>query len=137
VRKSEVATKYIEHHSVALERSFPFWVASFLDRAWLLLAALAAIVVPLARIVPEYRKFHFRSEVEDMYRRIRNVDRRLRAAASPAETAGAGAEFDALDRDIEAMWVPAGLTDRYYALIAAREALRGRLQGGGVRRGAA
>jgi hypothetical protein len=127
VRKSEVATKYIEHHSIALERSFPFWVASFLDRAWLLIAALAAVLLPLARLVPEYRKFHFRSEVEDRYRDLRRIDRSIRVAASPENLEQAKADFDAVERDIDGMWVPSGLTDRYYVLVSALEALKDRL----------
>lgn len=127
VRKSEVATKYIEHHSIALERTFPFWVASFLDRAWLLIAALAAVLLPLARLVPEYRKFHFRSEVEDRYRDLRRIERKLRTAGSESDVRQARAEFEAVERDIDGLWVPSGLTDRYYLLVAAMDALRGRL----------
>lgn len=134
VRKSDVATKYIEHHSIALERSFPFWVASFLDRAWLLIAALAAVLLPLARLVPEYRKFHFRSEVEDCYRDIRRIDRQVRLAESQSELERARAEFNAVERVVDGMWVPSGLTDRYYSLVGALDALRARLDRGEVRR---
>jgi hypothetical protein len=127
VKKSDVAVKYFEHHSTALERTFPFWVASFLDRAWLLLAALVAVVLPLARLVPEYRKLHFRFDVENRYEDIERIEHRLRAAAEPEDVRRAEAAFGKLEQDVAGMWVPTGLREKYYMLVNATEILRTRI----------
>jgi TRAP-type uncharacterized transport system substrate-binding protein len=127
VRKSEVAAKYFEHHSTALEATFPYWVTSLLDRVWLLVAAIAAILLPLTKLVPKYRKLHFAMEVEERYADIRAIEAGLLAAASPADLREARTAFDALQRNVAAMWVPTGLTEKYYFLIGAIEPLRARI----------
>jgi hypothetical protein len=128
VPKSDVATKYLEHHSTSLERTFPFWLASLLDRAWLLLAALVAILLPLARLIPEYRKLHFSFVVEEHYASLRRIYRELNEESGKPGFEKVNAEFRALANQIAGMWVPAGLTEKYHFLVGALELLRARIR---------
>jgi uncharacterized protein len=127
VRKSDVASKYFQVGSAAFEHTFPFWVASFIDRAWLMLAAILAIVIPLARLVPRYRKFHFESDLSDRYGDLRGIEQRLDRASSAADVEKARQEFEALEREIAGMWVPYGCKESYYFLIGAVESQRAKI----------
>jgi hypothetical protein len=49
------------------------------------------------------------------------------AATSPADLREARTAFDALQRNVAAMWVPTGLIEKYYFLIGAIEPLRARV----------
>jgi hypothetical protein len=94
---------------------------------WLLVAAIAAILLPLTKLVPKYRKLHFAMEVEERYADIRAIEARVLAAASPADLREARTALNALQRNVAAMWVPTGLTEKYFFLIGAIEPLRARI----------
>jgi hypothetical protein len=127
VPKSDVAAKYLQVGSASFEHTFPFWIASLIDRAWLMLAAFFAIVIPLAKLIPRYRKFHFDFDVDDRYGDLRRIEKQLDAATCAADVDEAQQQFAALERDIAGMWVPSGAKEKYYFMIAAVEVLRARI----------
>jgi TRAP-type uncharacterized transport system substrate-binding protein len=125
--KSEVALKYLRTSSSFLERTFPFWIASFLDRAWLLVAALFAIAYPLFKMVPRYRNFHFNTAMNDCYIEMRQIEAHLDACQSEADLLMVEVAFERLDEHIKELWVPTNANERYYLMLNGLRLLRDRL----------
>lgn len=126
--KSEVALKYLRSNTSILERTFPFWIASFLDRAWLLVAALFAIAYPLMKLVPRYRNFHFNTAMNDCYIEMRQIEQMLDQHQSAADLVALASAFERLDQRVKEMWVPTNSNERYYLMLNGIRLLRDRLK---------
>ena len=125
--KSDVAVKYLRSNTSILERTFPFWIASFLDRAWLLVAALFAIAYPLFKMVPRYRSFHFNAAMNDCYIEMRRIEGLLDSCDTASALLQIRAAVDALTQQTREMWVPTNANERYYLMLNALRLLRKRV----------
>jgi len=125
--KSEVALKYLRSNTSILERTFPFWIASFLDRAWLLVAALFAIAYPLLKMLPRYRNFHFNTAMNDRYIEMRRIEEMLDGCASETDLQDVESALANLDLQVKEMWVPTNANERYYLMLNGVRLLRDRL----------
>ena len=59
-----------------LNRYVPFWVSSLLERMWLVIGILLAVLFPLSRVVPPMYEFRVRSRVFRKYRDLQNIEAR-------------------------------------------------------------
>lgn len=123
-RKSPIAVKYIENHGSVFKNDLPFWLASFLDRAWLLIAALLAISLPLAKLVPQYRKYHLTLMLYDHYGDMCQLLLSIRAASTLSELSESELRLEVLADKIERTWAPAGAKEKFFFILNAMETLR-------------
>ena len=111
-----------------LQRYLPFSLANLLERMWLSLGIIIALLLPLSRIVPPLYEFRIRSRVFRWYAQLRDIENRL-----DAESAGAAALVDEINR-MEALVgkvvVPLSHADELYALRNHIEMVRRRLMAG-------
>ena len=112
-----------------LQRWLPFWLANLVERMWLALGIILAVLLPLSRIVPPLYQFRIRSRVFRWYGQLRDIENRLQA--QPQEAAdGVVRELDALDERVGRISVPLSYADELYALRNNIDAVRRRaLQG--------
>lgn len=97
-----------------LQRWLPFWLANLVERMWLALGIIVAVLLPLSRIVPPVYEFRIRSRVFRWYGQLRDIEARLQA--DPAEAPQALHELDALDARVGRITVPLAYADELYAL---------------------
>jgi TRAP-type uncharacterized transport system substrate-binding protein len=97
-----------------LQRWLPFWLANLVERMWLALGIILAVLLPLSRIVPPLYQFRIRSRVFRWYGQLREIEERL--AARPEENGPLAAELDALDAKVGRISVPLSYADELYAL---------------------
>jgi TRAP transporter TAXI family solute receptor len=97
-----------------LQRYLPFWLANLIERMWLVLGILLAIMLPLSRVVPPLYQFRVRSRVFRWYGRLREIENDMETGkAAPAELLQA---LDALEAQAEKVSVPLSYADELYAL---------------------
>jgi len=109
-----------------LQRYLPFWLANLIDRMWVVLVSIIAVLIPLSRVVPPLYEFRIRSRVFRWYRRLREIEEAAATArARPAELLG---ELEALDARVEGISVPLSHADELYALRSHIVMVRRRLQ---------
>ena len=113
-----------------LQRWLPFWLANLVERMWLALGIILAVLLPLTRIVPPLYQFRIRSRVFRWYAQLRDIENRLQA--QPREAAGAVQELDALDERVGRISVPLSYADELYALRNNIDAVRRKAQAGGA-----
>ncbi|MDB5745225.1 MAG: C4-dicarboxylate transporter substrate-binding protein [Massilia sp.] len=71
---SSEAAKYYRDGPPFLQRYMSFWLANLFDRLWVVAVALAALVIPLSKIVPPLYVWRVRSRVYRWYGELRAVE---------------------------------------------------------------
>jgi TRAP-type uncharacterized transport system substrate-binding protein len=106
-----------------LQRYLPFWIANLVDRMWLALLSIVAVLLPLSRVVPPIVELRIRSRVFRWYEQLRRIE--SQAAARSADDLRA--ELDAIEARVDAIQVPLSYTDELYALKGHIQLVRRRL----------
>ncbi|MFT3665246.1 TAXI family TRAP transporter solute-binding subunit [Piscinibacter sp.] len=108
-----------------LQRYLPFWLANLIDRMWVVLVSIIAILIPLSRVVPPLYALRVRSRIFRWYGQLR----RLEEAAPERPSGELLAELDKLEERAGRISVPLSYADELYALRANIHMVRRRLQG--------
>lgn len=119
------AERTIRNGVPLLQRYLPFSLANLLERMWLSLGIIIALLLPLSRVVPPLYEFRIRSRVFRWYARLRDIEARAGTGNSPAE--GLLQELDALEARVGQVVVPLSHTDELYALRNHIEMVRRKL----------
>jgi hypothetical protein len=107
-----------------LQRYLPFWLANLVDRMWLAMLSIVAVLLPLSRIVPPLVELRIRSRVFRWYAQLRQIESDVRTR--PAKELLDG--LDAIEDKVNAIQVPLSYTDELYALKSHIQMVRRRLQ---------
>jgi TRAP transporter TAXI family solute receptor len=111
---SPEADRALRSGAPLLQRYLPFWLANLVERMWLALGIIVAVLLPLSRIVPPLYQFRIRSRVFRWYAQLRDIENRLDAGTATAP-ALAG-ELSALETHVGKIAVPLSYADELYAL---------------------
>ena len=109
---SKEAERAIRNDATLLQRYLPFWVANLVERMWLAMGIILAIMLPLSRIVPPLYAFRVRSRIFRWYGQLRNIEVRIALEDNRALLV----ELDQLENRAEKITVPLSYTDELYAL---------------------
>lgn len=107
-----------------LQRYLPFWLANLVDRMWLALLSIVAVLIPLSRIVPPLYELRVRSRVFRWYGKLRAIEESI--GDKPAEALLA--QLDEVDARVGRISVPLSYADELYALRSHIQMVRRRLQ---------
>jgi TRAP-type uncharacterized transport system substrate-binding protein len=108
-----------------LQRWMPFWLANLVERMWLALGIILAVLLPLTRIVPPLYKFRIRSRVFRWYAQLRDIEARMHAES--ADRTQLARELKSLDLRAGRISVPLSYADELYALRQNIQLVRTRL----------
>ena len=107
-----------------LQRYLPFWMANVIDRMWLALLSIVAVLIPLTRVVPPLVEMRIRSRVFRWYGQLRAIE----GATGQQPAAALLAELDDIETKVAQIQVPLSYTDELYALKSHIQFVRRRLQ---------
>ncbi|HEX8698430.1 MAG TPA: TAXI family TRAP transporter solute-binding subunit [Myxococcaceae bacterium] len=74
---SSEARRYYQAGVPFLQRYLPFWAANLVDRLWVILVPIIAVVVPLVKAVPALFLWRVRSRIFRWYARLKEVELQL------------------------------------------------------------
>ena len=111
-----------------LQRYLPFSLANLLERMWLSLGIIIALLLPLSRIVPPLYEFRIRSRVFRWYAQLRDIESRQGQEAT--DTRELVEELNRLETLVGKVVVPLSHADELYALRNHIELVRRKLQAG-------
>jgi TRAP-type uncharacterized transport system substrate-binding protein len=111
---SREAERAIKGGQPFLQRYLPFWLANLVERMWLALGIIIAILLPLSRIVPPLYEFRIRSRVFRWYGQLRAIEAQMQS--EPPDGAQLARELDALEDKVGRISVPLSYADELYAL---------------------
>lgn len=110
-----------------LQRYLPFTLANLLERMWLALGLIIALLLPLGRIVPPLYEFRVRSRVFRWYAQLRQIEERLQTGQATADALVR--ELDELETRVGRIRIPLSYADELYALRNHIDLVRRRLRG--------
>ena len=119
------AARFYQSGPPLLQRYLPFWLANLIDRMWVALFSIIAVLIPLSRLLPPLYEFRIRSRIFRWYRNLRQIesDHEL-GDKTPPELLGA---LDKLEARVSAIAVPLSYTDEVYTLRGHIDLVRERL----------
>ena len=126
------AAKYYRDGPPFLQRYMSFWLANLFDRLWVVLVALAALIIPLSKIVPPLYVWRIRSRVYRWYGQLRAVEQELESA-DPKRCDEVRADLlrrlDDIERRVNHISIPLSYADALYGLRSHINFVRQRVQG--------
>ncbi|HET9643132.1 MAG TPA: TAXI family TRAP transporter solute-binding subunit, partial [Burkholderiaceae bacterium] len=118
------AARVYTHGEPLMQRYLPFWVANLVDRMWVVLLSLVAVLIPLSRVVPPLVEFRIRSRVFRWYGQLRALE----AARREQPTEKLMERLDDIEARVASITVPLSYADELYALRSHIQLVRRRLQ---------
>jgi hypothetical protein len=109
-----------------LQRYLSFTLANLLERMWLALGIIIAILLPLSRIVPPLYAFRIRSRVFRWYAQLRQIEDRMQSGSGSREELLQA--LNQLEVRAAKVKVPLSYADELYALRNYIEMVRSRLK---------
>jgi hypothetical protein len=122
------AERAITNGTPVLQRYLPFWVANLIERMWLVMGIIIAIMLPLSRIIPPLYAFRVRSRIFRWYGQLRDIENRVDGSGEGSGNAALLEELNSLESRVEKITVPLSYTDELYALRSNIHLVRKKLQ---------
>jgi TRAP transporter TAXI family solute receptor len=111
-RSPRTPERYYRAGPPLLQRYLPFWLANFVDRMWVALFSIIAVLIPVSRLIPPLYRFRVRSRVFRWYRQLRRIEDDI-GERDRKELAD---ELDKLEARAKRIAVPLSYADELYAL---------------------
>ncbi|SFN39102.1 TAXI family TRAP transporter solute-binding subunit [Variovorax sp. OV329] len=114
---SEQAERFFKHGQPFLQNYLPFWVAIYVQRLLLWLVPLAAILVPLMRVLPALLNWRRQSRLYRRYGELKYLELDLASRQMGAdELVRAHQQLDRIENEIVRTKFPLEISDRVYTL---------------------
>ena len=121
---SKQTTRFYRDGPSFLRRYFPFSVANFLDRAWVLAIPLLTLAFPLVRAAPPIYRWRVRRRIYIWYRDLRALEEEGRATPPGEPRISVISRLERLQADIGKLDVPLSYNDDLYRLRSHVEFVR-------------
>lgn len=110
------ASRYYKSGPPFLQRYLPFWLAVLLDRMFVLLVPIVALLIPLIRVAPSIYSWRIRSKVFRCYGELKFLENDLKQHFEPGRLPEYRQRLDAIDDEASGLPVPLAFTDLVYTL---------------------
>ncbi len=112
---SAEATRYYKSGPPFLQRYLPYWAAVLVDRLWLTLLPVVALLVPLGRIVPAAWRWRARSRIYRRYAKLKEVELNLDEQSPAEKLTELLTQLDQIESAVNRLNTPLAYTDNLYA----------------------
>lgn len=112
---NQEAERSLQVRTPWLQRYLPFGLANLVERMWLAMGIILAILLPFSRVVPPLYAFRVRSRIFRWYAQLRDIELR---SADPSQRDKLLEELALMDARAEKIVVPLSYADELYALRA-------------------
>jgi uncharacterized protein len=116
---SKEAARYYLSGPPFLQRYLPFWLANLVERMWVVLLSLGALLIPLSRIVPPIYTWRIRSRIYRWYGQLKDVEKQIQVPKAERSSRLDQDMFERLDEiedKVNNLNVPLSHADEVYHL---------------------
>lgn len=113
---SEDAKRFYDSGQPVLQRLLPFWVASLVDRAKVMLIPLVMLLMPLVRAAPPLMRWRTRRKIYRWYSDLRDIDQRLVSGLSGPELDHELERLKRIEQQVAFVDVPLSYMEEFYHL---------------------
>lgn len=115
-RISDDATRFYTTGKTFAYRHLPFWVASLVDRAIVLLVPLAVILIPGLRILPAFYRWRITQRIYRRYADLMELERAAFSETTPGQRTDLLRRLDKIEERVITLKLPGSFADRVYLL---------------------
>ena len=108
------AERQMKNGPPLLQRYMSFWIANLIERMWVALGIIIAILLPLSRILPPLYQFRVRSRIFRWYAQLREIE--TRESNDTEINKDLVNELNMLEHKVERIAIPLSYADELYAL---------------------
>ncbi|HEY5676462.1 MAG TPA: TAXI family TRAP transporter solute-binding subunit, partial [Myxococcales bacterium] len=131
-RVSDDALRYYKSGKTFAYKHLPFWVASLVDRALVLLLPIAVLLIPGVRIVPLLYRWRISGRIYKRYGELMALERVAFGQTTADQRADLLRRLDEIERRVITVKLPGSFADQVYVLRQHIDFVRNRIvQGGG------
>ena len=113
---SDEARHFYRSGPPMLQRILPFWLASLVDRAKVMLIPLVMLLMPLVRAAPPLVRWRTRRKIYRWYAALRAIDENLAAGLSGTQIDAEKARLREIEQQIQHVDVPLSYMKDFYHL---------------------
>ncbi|EIJ45679.1 TRAP-type putative transport system periplasmic protein [Herbaspirillum sp. GW103] len=126
---SDDAARYYKSGKTFFYRTLPFWLASLVDRAVVIVLPVILLLIPGVRLVPMLYGWRVRSRIYRWYGELIALERGV-SRESPEEQAEMLRRLDEIEMAVNRMKMPLAFADQFYVLREHIGFVRARLAAG-------
>jgi len=112
---SAEATRYYKSGPPFLQRYLAYWAAVLVDRLWITLLPLLALLVPLGRIIPAIYRWRVRSRIYRWYAKLKEVELEMDDEITADKLKDLLARLDQIEYAVNRINTPLAYADNLYA----------------------
>jgi TRAP-type uncharacterized transport system substrate-binding protein len=113
---SREAKRYYQSGPPLLQRYLPYWAANLVDRLWLMVVPLLAVVLPLVRVIPPLYRWRVRSRIYRWYARLKEVELELDQDPEKVSLQGMLERLEQIEDAVNHIQMPLAFSDNLYSL---------------------
>lgn len=121
---SPIANRYYEHGAPLLKDKLPLWLVSYLDKIWLILVGIFAVVFPLFRLFPNYRHTRAILLISNAYVEFLEIEREIGNTDNPQTLQEMLDRLDELNTEMLSITIPIDEMNRLYSMKSALTTVR-------------
>lgn len=126
-RLSEEASRFYQSGQPVLQRLLPFWLASLVDRAKVMVIPLVMLMMPLIRAAPPLLRWRTRRKIYLWYKDLRDIDQKLASGLSGAELDQEIQRLEEIEHQVAYVDVPLSYMEEFYHMRLHLEMLQEQL----------
>jgi NMT1 family protein len=130
-RVSEDAMRYYKAGKGFAYKHLPFWIASLVDRALVLLVPIAVLLIPGLRVVPLLYRWRINGRIYRRYGELMALERVAFGQTTAQQRAELLKRLDEIERRVITVKLPASVADQVYVLRQHLQFVRSRIVQGG------
>jgi TRAP-type uncharacterized transport system substrate-binding protein len=116
LRVSSHAEQHSRSGASFFYRYLPFWVATIVERAIIILLPIAVVLFPLFHFLPQLLRWHVRSRIYRWYGELALLERDVATRSGALPAAKWLADLDRIERSVARINTPAGFASEAYTL---------------------
>ena len=124
---SDEAQRYYRSGTPLLQRYLPFWAANLVDRMWVMLVPLLAVVIPLTRVLPPLYRWRVRSRIYRWYGQLKEVELQLEEDQSHEALERMLLRMEEIEEAVGHIRTPLAYSDQLYIFRQHVDLVRGRI----------
>jgi len=113
---SDEAQRFYKSGRPFLQQYLPFWLATLLERAIVVLVPLIALIYPIFKLVPILYDWFMQSKIEKLYAQMRTVEGARDSNLDEASVEASNRELDLLELQASRLPLPAAYDSSLYTL---------------------
>jgi uncharacterized protein len=123
---SEVAERFHKSGPPFFQRYLPFWLAVWMDRLWVLLIPIAAVLIPVIKLLPDVYDWRVRKPIWRWYHELRKLEAAM--ADQPDDHEKHLQEMQRIEEGIASLPLPVTYSEAHHNLRSYAEYVQRRLE---------